>query len=98
MSDVRAELAGVIRQGYRACSGNQMSLLEREQLADAILARFAVTPKPVVSDEDLGKMVHYAYSRSVVGDQGSFGLRGRCLQKRLTEAGLIIVRTEEARR
>lgn len=96
MSDVRAELLKVIEPNYanaRAWDG----------LADAILERFEVTPKPVVTARSLGELMHKALERSDVRPgwagvdvQGlNFDSVAVKVLDQLDAAGLKIVRVED---
>jgi hypothetical protein len=60
------------------------------EVADAILARFEVTAKPVVTDEDLGQLIMTA-SGFLTNRRA-----GERLRTYLAEAGLAIVRSGEA--
>ena len=83
MSDVRDELIDVV-VGCRNCPNAQ-------SVADAILERFDVTPKPVISDADLGVFVRHAWRDEtwVVAENG------KQLRLMLEEAGLQIVRVDD---
>ena len=63
------------------------------EVADAILARFDVVEKPVVTDAELGEYVRCA---SVWGNCNAD--RGERFRTYLDEAGLIIVRMEGGHR
>ena len=65
------------------------------EVADAILARFEVTPKPVVGYLELGMMVSESWK--LAQEQGTLGL-GREMAGVLERAGLTIVRSGEAAR
>lgn len=77
---VRDELIGVL---YLA--GVQQNMTA----ADAILERFDVTPKPVISDEDLGRIVDRAASHCEGPAEG-----GKNLRFYLEQRGMEIVRKE----
>lgn len=83
MSDVRAQLV-------RTMGPRLPETWDSGVLADAILARFDVVEKPVVTDEELGQFVRTA-SEFLTNS----GAGGR-LRTYLAEAGLTIVRIEEA--
>ena len=92
MSDVRAELANVVATFYR---GTGAMVLGREcQVADVILARFDVGEKPVVTAEELGRMVAEARKegRPFAADQG------KAMFRQLEALGLRIVRAEDGHR
>ena len=91
MSDVREELADVMQRAYTdATNGLPFSGAIKYPVADAILARFEVTPKPVVTAEELGQMVAEARKegRPFAADQG------KAMFRQLEAAGLMIVRTD----
>lgn len=92
MNDVRDELSSVIERAI------DVHVTAHEPwgdcLADAILARFEVTPKPVVTVEQLGDLVSDAYGNSNLLDRH----RGERMLEFLAEAGLTIVRTEDGER
>ena len=84
MSDVREQLIETLKaMDY---------LLPDQQVADAILARFEVTPKPVVTAEELGQMMArvIAFGR----DAPRFDEAGHRMLDQLERAGLTIVRIE----
>ena len=64
------------------------------EVADAILARFDVTEKPVVTAEELGRMMFAAY----LGMHSTAEDNGMQLLGQLERAGLMIVRSGEAAR
>ena len=85
MSDVREELIGVIRGRKN---------LPSDVLADAVLERFDVTPKPeppVISDTEFGILLAAALGLSNDGPC----LRGFSVRKALASRGLEIVRKAE---
>lgn len=91
MSDVREQLLGVVVGNLRERQGG-----DSQSLTNAILERFEVTPKPVVTDFKLGAMVAgtstglgYLTARECVE-------MGRKLRHQLRSAGLTIVRIEQA--
>lgn len=84
-NDVRAHLRSAFeRKGWQVGS---------DELADIVLARFEVTPKPVVTDKQLGeyamKSVKWSAAEADVGER---------FRTYLTDAGLTIVRSGEAAR
>ena len=82
MSDVRDQLIKTLR--------GLDYLLPDQQVADAILARFEVTPRPAISDQRLGEMASMACH---VGDGPErWGVRFRA---QLQAEGLTIVRAPE---
>lgn len=81
MSDVRDQLIKTLR--------GLDYLLPDQQVADAILARFEVTPRPVVTAEQMGRIMRSACLYSVVTDGGQYAL------DELAKRGLTIVRREE---
>lgn len=87
MSDVRARLARELRlmnvNEYRA-----------NELADAILERFDVIPKPVVSESKLGFMVKQAYQDPA----WNMDYVGSRMLDQLDAANLMIVRSDEVER
>ena len=82
MSDVRDELIDVV-VGCRNCPNAQ-------SVADAILERFDVTPKPVVRNDVLGLIVLQAEAYSNIVER--VGFKANLLLK---EHGLKIVRVDE---
>jgi hypothetical protein len=85
VSDVREELGRVcLDTGYTVQNESAA-----KALVDAILERFDVTPKPVVTLEELGAMV----SKSALGD-GELMMARRMIDL-LFMAGLKIVRVDE---
>ena len=64
------------------------------EVADAILARFDVAEKPVVTAEELGRMMFAAY----LGMHSTAEDNGMQLLGQLERAGLTIVRSGEAER
>lgn len=62
------------------------------EVADAILARFDVTEKPVVTDLELGVMVAHASRQRMLISAGGV------MRNELERAGLAIVRSGEAAR
>lgn len=89
MSDVREELAKLI-SGAVDPTPSPVGWCK----ADAILERFDVTEKPVVTAEELGAMV----SKAAGGHTGFAVTVGQKMVDQLTEAGLTIVRSGEAAR
>lgn len=95
MSDVREELADVMQRAYTdATNGSPFSGAIKYPIADAILARFDVTEKPVVTAEVLGAMVNEA---ALCCGPGVDAVAGQRLLNRLQVAGLVIVRAEGER-
>lgn len=88
MSEVREQLIQAIDRKRPA-----LFLTTKEDVVDAILERFEVTAKPVVTVEELGRMVERAW---LVGD--GFEGRGAQMLNLLEAAGLTIVRIEEGAR
>ena len=64
------------------------------EVADAILARWDLTEKPVVTAEELGRMMFAAY----LGMHSTAEDNGMQLLGQLERAGLTIVRSGEAAR
>ena len=83
MSDVREQLTEIWSNWVDQETGPQW-------LADAILERFDVVEKPVVTDEALGKMCMSA-ACITGGDADYVGMR---LAERLADAGLRIVKVD----
>lgn len=87
MSDVRDELVKWFTRDI-AHTGKSPS-----EVADAILARWDLTEKPVVTDKQLGeyamKSVKWSAAETDVGER---------FRTYLDEAGLMIVRTEDGER
>lgn len=95
MSDVREQLINALGD-MRAHVLAQRSSIE---LADAILARFEVTEKPVVTAEELGRMAKWsAHDGSLVGLSDRDRTIGVGLASRLAAVGLTIVRSGETER
>lgn len=67
-------------------------LLPVNQIVDAIMARFDVAEKPVVTAEELGRMMFAAY----LGMHSTAEDNGMQLLGQLERAGLTIVRSGEA--
>jgi hypothetical protein len=65
------------------------------RIADAILERFDVTPKPVVTDDQLGRLVCFAHMGALPGSGGANYVRGGRMREVLEQHGLKIVRVEE---
>lgn len=82
MSEVREQLAKVTSTVWHKTPFD---------MADAILERFEVTPKPPISDAGLGQ-----YAVTAVGGTYSHRAAGGKLRTYLLEAGLKIVRIEES--
>ena len=81
MSDVREQLIETLKaMDY---------LLPDQQVADAILARFEVTPRPALSAERLGGLIG---NWNCAPDDAA---KGRCAYDTLESLGLTIVRIEE---
>ena len=93
MSDVRDELYDTIKPLWNAGVGLEPAI-------EAILERFDVTPKPVVTERDMGGMMAYALlncrSTNVEIAGVHFDEPGRMLLNQLAEAGLMIVRVPDA--
>lgn len=87
MSDVREQLINLmgLSRSYQTTNG---------ELADLILERFDVTPKPVVSVADMDRMVRYAADAPNL----PAGYGGKRMLEQLDAAGLMIVRRDEVRR
>ncbi len=84
MSDVRDELLRCLQdKGW----------ISAATIAALILERFDVTAKPVVTAEELGRMVHMAVRNSCLHEEN-----GRKLLDQLEAAGLVIVRRDEVQR
>lgn len=64
------------------------------EVADAILARWDLTEKPVVTAEELGKMLAEAHC----GGVGYYAEQGASLREALEAKGLTIVRRAEGAR
>lgn len=95
MSDVRERLINALGD-MRAHVLAQRSSIE---LADAILARFDVTEKPVVTADELGRMVIGAYQgpgfyRTMIPAY-SARFAGQRMFDQLAQHGLAIVRANE---
>lgn len=89
MSDVREQLVACVdAAGAKAYPLNQRGAAT--EVADAIMERFEVTPKPVVTDFDLGVMVGKAYV-----DMADYARAGASMREKLEAKGLKIVRVEE---
>ena len=85
MSDVREDMVRTLRARGFPDTGRM--------IADLILERFDVTPKPVVSDEDLGRWVTLAN-----GTQSHYGRIEHVGQRMFSELeshGLKIVRVDD---
>jgi hypothetical protein len=87
MSDVREQLFEAINNVNSEWA--YPSTIQRT--VAAILERFDVTPKPVISDDDLGSMV----SKAAGGHSGSSIAVGRKMLDQLDAACLKIVRVDE---
>ena len=66
------------------------------EVADAILARFDVTEKPVVTDAELGQMVAKVHGENSFYHVDIATKVGERLRNQLERAGLAIVRSGEA--
>lgn len=86
MSDVRAELRRAFERGGWTTG--------TDELVDIVLARFDVVEKPVVTAEQMGRMVNYAANG--VASSADADWKGRRMLEELEAAGLTIVRIEEA--
>lgn len=86
MSDVRDALINVLR-----IERNSAWVATNAVLADAILERFDVVEKPVVTDEALGVMTRNAYR----DETWLVSESGRQLRLELEAAGLRIVKVEQ---
>jgi hypothetical protein len=84
MSDVRGQLAEMLNALSTVDAGGGW------YIADAILERFDVTPKPVVSAEELGEMIVQAVKEG----NGPKVYAAKLLGK-LSDAGLKIVRVDD---
>lgn len=73
-------------------------LLPLNQIVDAILARFDVTEKPVVTDAELGQMVVKVHGENSFYHVDIATKVGERLRNQLERAGLAIVRSGEAAR
>ena len=89
MADVRAQLIALMERGVDGESDDERC----GALADAILELWDLTPKPVVTDEELGRLVHKAYDVPAY----TAGAIGERMFGQLEAAGLTIVRTEDAK-
>ena len=89
MTDVRQQLRTVI-QDVAARRHEAMEAASSTDFADAILERFEVTPKPVVTVECLGVMAAIAHNESP-----SHTRAGQRMLAQLAKAGLKIVRVED---
>ncbi len=85
MSDVREEIARAVKATYpwtgKAC----------DDIADVILARWDLTEKPVISDEELGRMVQRCYPSPTYTRDWS----GQTFRELLADKGLRIVKVDE---
>jgi hypothetical protein len=91
MSDVREELRQMVAEKL-ATRAEHLS----GGVADAILERFDVTPKPVVTDEALGMMARRSVVGMGAGDSSRLSERaGKSLCKELEAACLKIVRVSD---
>ena len=89
MSDVRVQLAAELR--LMNCNEYQAN-----KLADAILARFEVTAKPVVTAGELGAMFRKTYTPDSPERVTDWDVRyGAIFLDRLEAKGLTIVRSGE---
>jgi hypothetical protein len=88
MSDARDQL---IR-----CFESKGWMIGADELADIVLERFDVTPKPAVSDEVLGELVQAMNLGIDAWQYERFrGEVGRRMRRKLMDAGLAIVRVDE---
>ena len=100
MSDVQQQLRVVIQEVAERRHA-ECEAASSTDVADAILERFDVTPKPVVSDHDLGGMVSMALVnagliyRGYSDDCSHKSDIGRKLADQLEFAGLKIVRATD---
>ena len=90
MSDVRQQLRVVI-QDIAEQRHAALEATSSTDFADAILERFDVTPKPAVTDSDLGRMVQRAYSVYVE----TYAEIGKRMLDQLDAAGLKIVKADD---
>lgn len=90
MSDVRDDVVEVIAK--RICEAD----VDEYTLADSILERFDVTPKPVVTPEELGRMARKAFhAGSLVSEDERDMLVGKRMLDQIADAGLTLVRCGE---
>ncbi len=85
MNDIRNRLLSCV-----SLAGPKGDLRTVQDRVDCILARFEVTPKPAVTERELGEMVITAWSSS---EQARH--MGQSLLTQLAAAGLRIVRVDE---
>ena len=90
---VRQQLRAVIQETAERRHA-ELEAASSSDFADAILARFEVTEKPVVTAEELGRMMFAAY----LGMHSTAEDNGMQLLGQLERAGLTIVRSGEAAR
>ena len=88
MPDARQELYRTIKPVWNAGVGLDAAI-------DAILKRFEVTPKPVVTDDQLGRLVCFAHMGSMPGSGGANYVRGGRMREVLEQHGLKIVRVDD---
>jgi hypothetical protein len=97
MSDVRVELTDLIYDRYPGLlSKGPMYPPYADDIADAILERWDLTSKAVVTAEELGKMVKIIGPVQI--DIYSAAVVGKRMLDQLDAAGLVIVRREEVER
>lgn len=86
MSDVREQLMTEVGKAEGTLYARQ-----RQRIADAILARWDLVPKPVVTPEQVGRMV-----KSTMGFESlDYEYRGQRMLDELEAAGLQIVKVEQ---
>ena len=85
MSDVRAQLTRLLLDE---------GVSTYDPVADAILERFDVIPKPVVTDEALGRLIRTALGASWYENVARNVSVGADVREELLAAGLAIVRIE----
>ena len=92
MSDVREQLAKVIHAGP-----GFMAMGDAVRNADAILKHWDLTPKRVVTDEELGLLVARSYVGTYLKDSEAplYLQAGVALKNQLDALGLRLVRVEE---
>ncbi len=95
---VRQQLRAVIQETAERRHA-ELEAASSTDFADAILARWDLTEKPVVTAEELGRMARNAsHKGSLVRVESRNDMIGLHLLAQLREAGLRIVRAEDGRR
>lgn len=90
MSDVRDALINVLR-----IERNSAWVATNTVLADAILERFDVVEKPVVTDRELGQMVAKIHGDNSFYHANVAAKVGKRMRDQLEAAGLKIVRATD---